>query len=543
MHYDVVIVGAGPAGLAAAIRLRSSGLEQGLDPSVCIIEKGAEVGAHILSGAVIDPRALQELLPGWKQQGAPIQTPVSDDAFWYLTAGRHYAVPAALLPAAMHNHGNYVVSLANVCRWLAQQAETLGVDIYPGFAAAEILYGDDGAVRGIVTGDAGRDRFGEPGPGFEPGVELYARYTLLAEGCRGSLSQQLLHHFRLDRDSQPQTYALGIKELWEIDPARHRPGRVLHTTGWPLDNDTYGGGWLYHMEDNLVSVGLITGLDYANPYLDPFAEMQCFKTHPSLRTLFAGARRVGYGARVLNEGGLQSIPALVFSGGALIGAAAGFMNVLRLKGSHTAMKSGMLAADAVLAALRAGDAAPGLLQDYPRRLERSWVCEELRRARNVRPAFARWGRVGGMVYTAVDQFLLRGRAPWTLRQTGTDRDRLAPAANCRRIDYAAPDGVVSFDKSSSVYLSSTMHREDEPVHLLIRDEAQTISHNLEVYAAPEQRYCPAGVYEIVEDQAGQRLQINAQNCLHCKACDIKDPSRNIVWTVPEGGGGPRYGNM
>ncbi len=537
LQFDVVIVGAGPAGLAAAIRLRRLSLGAQRETSVCVVEKGSEVGAHILSGAVIDPCALAELIPDWAARGAPLRTSVAEDRFCLLTKRRAVRLP---LPRGMRNEGNYVVSLASLCRWLGAEAQALGVEIYPGFAAAEVLYDHAGAVCGVATGDMGVGRDGTATERYQPGVELRAAYTLFAEGCRGSLTRTLIERFRLAESVQPQTYGLGIKELWEVAPARHRAGFVLHTVGWPLDASTYGGGFLYHLENNQVAVGFVIGLDYRNPYLNPFEEFQRFKTHPAVRSTFARGRRVGYGARALAEGGVQSLPRLTVPGGALIGDAAGFLNVPRIKGTHGAMKSGIIAAEAIFDALTSGSDRG--LAAYPDRLKRSWLWDELYRARNIRPAF-RWGLWGGMAYSAVDTYLFRGRAPWTLGHR-PDHTALKEARACAPIDYPRPDGELTFDRLSSVYLSNTNHAEDQPAHLRLRDPDAAILVNLAKYDAPETRYCPAGVYEIVRNEDGlPRLQINAPNCLHCKACDIKDPTQNIVWTVPEGGGGPNYVNM
>jgi len=538
MSYDVVVVGGGPSGLAAAIRLKQLAAEQGRETSVCIIEKGAEIGAHILSGAVIEPRALDELIPDWKERGAPLLTPATDDNFVFLTAKHAIRLPT---PPQMNNHGNYIASLGNLCRWLAQQAEGLGVEIYPGFAAAEVLYDEDGRVKGVATGNMGVGRDGKPTANFTPGVELHGRLTLFAEGCRGSLTKTLFERFKLREGVDPQTFAIGIKELWEIDPAKHQPGRVVHTIGWPLSSDTYGGSFLYHLENNQVAVGLVVGLDYTNPWLSPFEEFQRFKNHPAMRPLFEGGRRIAYGARALNEGGFQSIPKLIFPGGALIGCTAGFMNVPKIKGSHTAMKTGMLAAEAAFEALAQDE--PGELTAYPERLKKSWVWTELKRVRNVRPAF-HLGLWGGLLGSALDTYIFRGHAPWTLHHT-PDYSKLMKASEAMPIDYPKPDGVVSFDRLSSVFLSATNHEESQPIHLQLKDPAIAIEVNLALYDAPEQRYCPAGVYEIVRDVDGlnPRLQINAQNCVHCKTCDIKDPTQNINWVVPEGGGGPNYPNM
>ncbi|MDG4562848.1 MAG: electron transfer flavoprotein-ubiquinone oxidoreductase [Candidatus Competibacter sp.] len=537
MTYDVVIVGAGPSGLAAAIRLMQLAQEHQRELSVCVLEKGSEVGAHILSGAVIEPRALNELIPDWKAREAPLHTPVRQDRFLFLTSQSSYRLPT---PPQMHNHGNYVVSLGNLCRWLAQQAEALGVEIYPGFAAAQVLYDDQGTVVGVATGDMGVGRDGQPTTTYQPGMELRARYTLLAEGCRGSLTKTLFQRLGLREGIDPQAYGIGIKELWEIEPEKHQSGLVIHTVGWPLDRHTYGGSFLYHLENHQVAVGFVVGLDYQNPYLSPFEELQRFKTHPAIRPTFEGGRRIAYGARTLSEGGLQSIPKLTFPGGLLIGDTAGFLNVSKIKGIHTAMKSGMVAAESVFDAL--GAAEPALeVNAYPDRLKQSWLWDELSQVRNIRPSF-RWGLFGGVLYSALDTYILRGRAPWTLHHH-EDHKALKPARAYTPIAYPKPDGKVSFDKLSSVFISNTNHEEDQPCHLTLRDPGVPITVNLAEYAGPEQRYCPAGVYEFVEEDAQPRLQINAQNCVHCKTCDIKDPTQNIHWVVPEGGGGPNYPNM
>jgi electron-transferring-flavoprotein dehydrogenase len=538
MEYDVVIVGAGPSGLAAAIRLKQLAAEAGEDVSVCILEKGSEVGAHILSGAVLEPRSLNELIPDWQEKGAPLDTPAGEDRFLYLTATRSYKLPT---PPQMRNHGNYIISLGNLCRWLAQQAEALGVEIYPGFAAAEVLYDEDGRVRGVATGDMGRARDGSEGPNFQPCMELHGRLTLLAEGCRGSLSKQLMARFNLRDGVQPQTYGLGVKELWEVAPGKSHPGSITHTIGWPVDTKTYGGSWLYHLNGGLVSVGYVVGLDYLNPFLSPFEEMQRFKTHPELRPIFEGGRRVSYGARALSEGGFQSIPKLVFPGGALIGDTAGFLNVPKIKGTHTAMKSGMCAAEAAFAALRGGTEKPSL-DAYPERLKQSWLWDELHGVRNIRPSF-RWGLFPALAYSALDTYVLRGKAPWTMGHHA-DHDSLQKASEATPIAYPRPDGKLTFDRLSSVFISNTNHEEDQPCHLTLKDPTVPTAINLPLYDGPEQRYCPAGVYEFVDDGAGgRRLQINAQNCVHCKTCDIKDPTQNINWVTPEGGGGPNYPNM
>lgn len=538
MEYDVVVVGAGPAGLSAAIRLRQLSRERGREVSVCVLEKGSEVGAHILSGAVIEPRALDELIPDWKARGAPLKTPATEDRFLVLTRKRAIGLP---VPRQMRNEGNYIVSLGSLCRWLATQAEELGVEIYPGFAAAEVLYDPEGRVRGVATGEMGIGRDGRPKEGHSPGIELLAKQTLFAEGCRGSLTKRLFERFRLREGADPQTYGLGLKELWEARPEAHRPGLVVHTVGWPLDSATYGGSFLYHLEDNQIAAGFVVGLDYRNPYLNPYEEFQRFKTHPRIRSFFEGGRRIAYGARALNEGGLQSIPKLTFPGGALIGCCAGFLNVPKIKGTHTAMKSGIVAAEAVFDALAPGDAFEAT--DYPERLEKSWVYEELKAARNIRPAF-RYGLWLGLAYSGLETYLFGARAPWTLRHHA-DHTALKKAKDCKPIAYPTPDGEITFDRLSSVYISNTNHEEDQPVHLRLKDPRLALDVNLADYDAPEQRYCPGGVYEIVRPEEGgePKLQINAPNCLHCKACDIKDPLQNIDWVTPEGGGGPNYPNM
>jgi electron-transferring-flavoprotein dehydrogenase len=534
MEYDVVVVGAGPAGLTAAIRLKQLAAEEGTEIAVCVIEKGSEVGAHILSGAVFEPRALDELFPDWQERGAPLVTPATDDRFLFLTKRRAFRLPT---PPQMHNHGNYIVSLGNLCRWLAKEAEALGVEIYPGFAAAEILFDDGGRVRGVATGAQGVGKDGAPTSNYQEGVELCAKETLFAEGCRGSLTKQLTERFKLREDSGPQTYGIGIKELWEVDAAQHHPGRVVHSVGWPLDQATYGGSFLYHLENRQVAVGFVVGLDYKNPFLSPFEEFQRFKNHPAIRPTFAGGRRISYGARALNEGGYQAVPRLSVPGGLVIGDAAGFLNVAKIKGSHTAMKSGMVAAETVLRRL-SGD----LTADYRAALAASWVWPELYAVRNIRPGF-RWGLWLGLAHAALDTYIFRGRAPWTMSHTA-DHLHLDRAGRARRIAYPKPDGDVSFDRLSSVFISNTAHDENQPSHLKLRDPAKAIDVNYALYDSPEQRYCPAGVYEIVKDESGKpRLQINAPNCVHCKTCDIKDPTQNIDWVVPEGGGGPNYPNM
>ena len=539
MEFDVVIVGAGPSGLASAIRLKQLAEEKGRELSVCVIEKGSEVGAHILSGAVIEPRALNELLPDWKERGAPLNTPVTEDHFLLLGKSRATRLPT---PPPMRNHGNYIVSLGNFCRWLGEQAEAAGVEIYPGFAAAEVLYEENGKVKGVATGDMGIGKNGEQMANYQPGFELHARQTIFAEGCHGSLTKTLFEKYNLRDGVSPQTYGIGIKELWEIDPDKHHPGSVVHTIGWPLDSGTYGGSFLYHLENNQVSVGFVIGLDYTNPHLSPFDEFQRFKTHPEVRPAFEGGRRIAYGARAINEGGYQSVPKLSFPGGVLIGCTAGFLNVPKIKGSHMAMKSGMLAAEAVFNALT-GEAEQAEAASYEAAIKKSWIWEELRRVRNIRPSF-KWGMWGGLIYSAIDTYLLRGRAPWTMKHHD-DHKALKKAADAPKIQYPKPDGEVSFDRLSSVFISNTNHEENQPAHLTLADENVPISVNLAEYDSPEQRYCPAGVYEIVaeDDGSNPKLQINAQNCVHCKTCDIKDPSQNINWVVPEGGGGPNYPNM
>jgi len=540
MEFDVLIVGGGPSGLSAAIKMKQLATEAGQDLSVCLIEKGSEVGAHILSGAVLEPRSLNELIPDWQEKGAPLDTAVTHDKFMFLTESGQMRLPT---PPQMNNHGNYIISLGNFCRWLGEQAEAMGVEVYPGFAAAEVLFNDDGSVRGVAVGDMGIGKDGEPTDAFMPGMDLLAKQTIFAEGCRGHLTKGLFDTFNLREGKDPQTFAIGIKELWDIEPEKSKPGTVWHSVGWPLSTDTYGGSFLYHLNGNQVAVGYVVGLDYSNPHLSPFEEFQRFKTHPAVRSVFEGGRRVSYGARALNEGGFQSIPKLTFPGGCLVGCTAGFLNVPKIKGTHTAMKSGMLAAEAVFDLLN-DEAATGTEPvKYADKIEASWLWSELYKVRNIRPAFAK-GLWMGMGYAALDTYLLRGRAPWTFHHHA-DHTSLKPAADAPKIDYPKPDNEVSFDRNSSVYLSGTNHEENQPVHLTLKDASVPIDHNLAIYDSPEQRYCPAGVYEIVrnEDGSDPRLQINAQNCVHCKTCDIKDPTQNIRWVTPEGGGGPNYPNM
>ncbi len=542
MEYDVVIVGGGPAGLGAAIRLKQLAVEHGRDLSVCVLEKGSELGAHILSGAVMDPRAMSELFPDWQSLGAPLNTPVTEDRFLFLTATGARRTPDWMLPDCFRNHGNYIVSLANVVRWLGTQAEALGVEIYPGFAAAEVLFDADGAVTGVATGDMGIGRDGQPTAHHQQGMELRGRYTLFAEGARGHLGKSLIARFELDEGRDPQSYGIGLKELWEIDPKHHVPGLVMHTAGWPLDNDTYGGSFLYHLENNQVAVGFVVGLAYQNPYLSPYEEFQRYKTHPEVRRFLEGGKRIAYGARAITAGGIQALPKLVFPGGALIGCDAGFLNASRIKGSHAAIKSGMLAAEAAFEAL-GSDRSHDVLDTYPTAFRASWLHDELFRARNFKPAMSK-GLLTGTILVGIDQVVFRGNAPWTLHVKHHDHECLKPAAQCTPIEYPKPDGKLTFDRLSSVFVSNTNHEENQPIHLTLVDASVPVQTNLATYAGPEQRYCPAGVYEYVKtDDGADRLQINAQNCVHCKTCDIKDPTQNIRWVVPEGGGGPNYPNM
>ncbi len=542
MEYDVVIVGGGPAGLSAAIKLKQLAQAGNKEISICVLEKGGELGAHILSGAVMDPIAMNELFPNWKELGAPLNTEVTEDRFLMLTESGSVQSPNWMLPACFQNHGNYVVSLANVVRWLGQQAENLGVEIFPGFPAAEILYHDNGSVKGVATGNMGVKRDGTASAQFQPGMELHAKYTLFAEGSRGHLGKQLMQKFNLNEHSDPQTYGIGVKELWEIDPAKHQPGLVVHTAGWPLASDTYGGSFLYHLENNQVAVGLVVGLSYANPYLSPYEEFQRYKTHPAIRPFFDGAKRISYGARAITAGGLQSLPKLTFPGGALIGCEAGFLNMSRIKGSHAAMKSGMLVAESIFSALT-DEKADKELTSYPAAFKNSWLHTELHKARNVKPWLAK-GLYMGSLMVGIDQIVFRGKAPWTLHHQHFDHECLRPASEFQPIIYPKPDGKITFDRLSSVFISNTNHAEDQPVHLTLKDNTVPVKVNLAIYAGPEARYCPAGVYEFIKTENGtEQLQINAQNCVHCKTCDIKDPTQNIVWVTPEGGGGPNYPNM
>lgn len=545
MEFDVVVVGAGPAGLATAIRLRQRAIDAGRELSVCVLEKGSEPGAHVLSGAVMDPRALTELFPDWAERGAPLKQKVTRDEFLFLSETGARTTPHALLPECFHNEGNYIISLGEVTRWLAQQAEALEVAIFPGFAAAEVLYGDDGAVIGVATGDMGIEKDGTIGPAFERGMALHAKYTVFAEGARGHLGRQLISRFKLDEGKDPQAYGIGIKELWQIDPAKHEPGLVVHAAGWPLDTDTYGGAFLYHADGGKVAIGYVVGLDYKNPWLSPFEEFQRFKTHPSIRKHLEGGTRIGYGARAITAGGLMSLPKTVFPGGALVGCEAGYLNVSRIKGSHAAIKTGMLCADAAFDALVA-DRQHDELSAYPAAFETSWLHDELKLSKNFKQWFKK-GQTVATLMTGIEQWLLPKlgvrNPPWTLRHSIPDHACLEPASKHTRIAYPKPDGVLTFDRLSSVFLSSTNHDENQPSHLTLKDGSIPVKVNLAEYAGPEARYCPAGVYEFVGDGNDARLQINAQNCVHCKTCDIKDPTQNIVWVTPQGGGGPNYSGM
>ncbi|WP_245785621.1 electron transfer flavoprotein-ubiquinone oxidoreductase [Alkalimonas amylolytica] len=544
MEFDVVIVGAGPAGLAAAIRLMQQAQQAQQELMVCVVEKGSEVGAHILSGAVFEPRALQELLPDWQSLGAPLNTPVvHDDIYLLQSATQAKKLPGFAVPNTMHNSGNYIVSMGNVCRWLAEQAEQLGVEIFPGFPASELII-EDGVVKGIITGDMGLDVDGSQKDSFEPGMELRAKYTIFAEGCRGHLGKQLLQQFALDKDRSPQHYAIGFKEIWDVDTSKHHPGLVVHSAGWPLDKDTSGGGYLYHAENQQILVGLIIDLNYSNPHLSPFEEFQRFKQHPVMKQYLEGGKRVSYGARAIAKGGLNSLPKMSFPGGLLAGCEAGTLNFAKIKGNHTAMKSGMLAAETIFAALQSGDEGGQDLTQHQQRFEQSWLYDELYRSRNFGPAMHKFGTFWGGAYNTIEQNWFAGKLPWTLKDESLDHAQLKPASDCPMINYPKPDNVLSFDRLSSVYLSNTNHEEKQPCHLKLKDPSIPISQNLPRFAEPAQRYCPAGVYEVIEDTDGSpRFQINAQNCIHCKTCDIKDPAQNISWVTPEGPGGPNYPNM
>ena len=546
MEYDIVVVGAGPGGLSTAIRLKQLASQHGRDVSVCVLEKGSEPGAHILSGAIMDPRALGELIPDWAERGAPLRQPVTEDEFLFLSETGSRSTPHWLLPECFHNHGNYIVSLGNVVRWLAQQAEALGVEIFPGFAAAEVLYDETGAVKGVATGNMGLDKDGNPTGQFQLGMELHAKYTIFSEGARGQLGRQLIERFKLDDGRDPQSYGIGIKEVWQADPAKHRPGLAVHTAGWPLDSDTYGGSFLYHAEEGRIAIGFVVGLDYKNPWLSPFEEFQRFKTHPAIRKHLEGGKRIGYGARAITAGGLLSLPKTVFPGGALVGCEAGYLNASRIKGSHAAIKTGMLAAEAAFAAIGEGRSRDEL-SAYPAAFENSWLHAELLQAKNFKQWFKK-GRSVATLMTGVEQWLLpklgMRNAPWTIHRSQPDHACLLPAASQPKIEYPKPDGTMTFDRLSSVFLSSTSHDEHQPCHLKLKDAKVPVEINLTRYAGPESRYCPAGVYEFVDNgRGGERLQINFANCVHCKTCDIKDPTQNIVWTAPQGGDGPNYSNM
>ncbi len=551
MEYDVVVAGGGPGGLSTAIRIKQLAAEKGQEVSVVVLEKGSEPGAHILSGAIMDPQALTELIPDWKEKGAPLNQPVTDDAYSFLSERSAFRVPNMFLPPFAHNHGNYIVSLGAVTKWLAEQAEALGVEIFPGFTAAEVLYNENGSVKGVATGNMGIGKDGEPTDNFQLGMELLGKYTIFAEGARGHLGKQIIAKYQLDAGRDPQSFGIGIKELWEIDPKKHQPGFVMHTAGWPMENDTYGGAFLYHLEGNKVAVGFVTGLGYTNPYLSPFEEFQRWKTHPNIRYYFENeqgevtAKRLSYGARAINASGLNSLPKTVFPGGALIGCDAGYLNVSRIKGSHAAIKTGMLAGEAAFEAVAAGRQHDEL-SAYPKAFEESWLYTELNKDRNFKNWF-KYGLTTATLMNGFEQFVLRGRMPWTLHRDKADHQYLKPAAECKPIDYPKPDGKLTFDRLSSVFISNTNHEENQPVHLTLKDASVPVKINLAQYAGPEARYCPAGVYEFVPDETkggnAQRLQINAQNCVHCKTCDIKDPTQNIVWVTPEGGGGPNYSGM